>query len=327
MDLSTVHPSFWDTVRELGCLDYPWRSARTARSTRPWATTTHDTYQRTLNNIVFGRIGDLRLREIDVPLLEDLFEELEEEGLSANNCRSVRTTISGTLQTAVRYGLLDRNSVREISPIEGGPRKVRALSADERLRLLASVDQYVVENRLFRNSELPDLVRFLLGTGCRIGEALAVRWRDVNLTNKPVISEDGTVIPPRSVWINGNIVNVTGKGLVRHPGKTENANRFIALPQFAVTVLTVRLLIAWSAAKGEELNTAPAVALERLSDGGYVEVDSEQHMVRVLGGGATSRCPASSTILSSHRGHWDGSSRTTCDEAGALCAPQSDSRG
>ncbi|GAA0513100.1 site-specific integrase [Saccharopolyspora thermophila] len=210
-----------------------------------------------------------------------LFEELEEEGLSANYRRSVRTTISGTLQTAVRYGLLDRNPVREISPIEGGSRKVRALRADERLRLLASVDQYVVENRFFKYSELPDLVRFLLGTGCRIGEALAVRWRDVNLTNKPVISEDGTVIPPRSVWINGNIVDVTGKGLVRHPGKTENANRFLALPQFVVRVLTARLLIAWSAAKGEELNTA-RVALEGLSDGGYVETDSEG-AVRILG--------------------------------------------
>ncbi|MCI2420728.1 tyrosine-type recombinase/integrase [Saccharopolyspora sp. K220] len=216
------------------------------------------------------------------PLLEDFFEELEEEEFSANYRRSVRTTIRGTLQVAVRRGLLDSNPVREVSPIEGGPRKVRALTARERLRLLASVDTFVSESRYYAGSDLPDLIRFLLGTGVRIGEALAVRWKDVNLGDEPV-DVDGVEIPSRSVWINGNIVNVIGKGLVRHPGKTENAERFIALPEFVMTMLTVRLLTVWSAAKSAELSVEPAAVLEQLSDAGHLTTTSGD-TVRIVGG-------------------------------------------
>ena len=56
-------------------------------------------------------------------------------------------------------------------------RPVRALTADERADLLAKID--ADERAVSR--DLPDLFRFLMATGCRIGEALAVRWCDVNL--------------------------------------------------------------------------------------------------------------------------------------------------
>ncbi|TDD47724.1 tyrosine-type recombinase/integrase [Saccharopolyspora elongata] len=206
------------------------------------AATTRDTYEQTLKSVVLDRIGDLRLREISIPVLEEFFEKLEADGYSASYRRSVRTTVRGTLQVAVRYGLLGSNPVREVSPIEGRPRKVRTLTTDERRRLFEGMDRFVVESCYSSGSDLPDLVRFLLGTGCRIGGAVAVRWKDVNLTDKPVVV-DGTEIPPCSVWINGNIVNVKGKGLVRHNGKTENAVRMVALPEFVVTMLTVRWLI------------------------------------------------------------------------------------
>ncbi|MCI2422938.1 site-specific integrase [Saccharopolyspora sp. K220] len=101
------------------------------------ADTTYDTYEQTLKSVVLDRIGDLRLREISVPVLEEFVEKLEAEGYSASYRRSVRTTVRGTLQVAVRHGLLDSNPVREVSPIEGRLRKVRALTPDERRRLFA----------------------------------------------------------------------------------------------------------------------------------------------------------------------------------------------
>jgi integrase len=67
----------------------------------------------------------------------------------------------------------------------------------------------------------------MLGTGCRVGEALAVRWCDVDL-------EIATV------EINGNVVPVRGKGLVRHTGKTAAALRTVRLPEFLVTLLRMR---------------------------------------------------------------------------------------
>lgn len=41
-----------------------------------------------------------------------------------------------------------------------------------------------------RRRDLPDFVTFMLGTGVRIGEALAVRWCDLDLDGVPVVDGD-----------------------------------------------------------------------------------------------------------------------------------------
>ncbi|WP_165968225.1 tyrosine-type recombinase/integrase [Saccharopolyspora elongata] len=53
------------------------------------AETTRDNYEQTLKRIVLDRIGDLRLREISVPVLEEFFEKLEADGYSAGYRRSL----------------------------------------------------------------------------------------------------------------------------------------------------------------------------------------------------------------------------------------------
>lgn len=200
--------------------------------------TSIENYRRALNNRVLDHIGDLRLNEIDLPTLENFFDELAEEGFSANYRRSIRTVVRGPLSLATRRGLIKANPIHDLSPIEGKKRKVRALTPEERVDLLAKLDKVCGES-YFRDATLPSIVRFMLGTGVRIGEAIAVRWRDVNLTDQPVTLTDGTKIPAKSVSINGNIVAVTGEGLRRHEGKTENSVRMLALPGFLVTLLTV----------------------------------------------------------------------------------------
>jgi integrase len=88
-----------------------------------------------------------------------------------------------------------------------------------------------------RRRELPDIVTFMLGTGVRIGEALAVRWCDVDLEGVPVV--DGAELRAVPiVAITGNVVRHRGKGLHRHAGKTEMSSRIVPLPRFVVAALT-----------------------------------------------------------------------------------------
>ena len=49
------------------------------------------------------------------------------------------------------------------------------------------------ESDVARAADLPDLVRFLLGTGCRIGEALALTWPHVDL-ERQLVHVDATLI-------------------------------------------------------------------------------------------------------------------------------------
>jgi hypothetical protein len=62
---------------------------------------------------------------------------------------------------------------RDVTPLEmaEGAKEARALTAEECKEWVAilDVDEYA------KRKDLPDLVRFLLGTGCRLGEALGAR--------------------------------------------------------------------------------------------------------------------------------------------------------
>jgi integrase len=197
--------------------------------------TTYDRYKTRLNKHVLPAIGQLYLRECTVGRLERFMNELERNQVAANTCRGIRTVLSGVMQYAVRHEIISHNPVRDLSNIEGASKKPVAMTTEQLSDFLAKLDADKVAVR----ADLPDFIRFLFGTGVRFGEALAVRWRDLNLTDEP-ITIDGETIPPQSVWINGNIVYVSGHGLVRHEGKTFKANRIIGLPDYLYALLLVR---------------------------------------------------------------------------------------
>ena len=100
---------------------------------------------------------------------------------------------------AVRRGAVPANPTRELQRLSARPRRVpRALSEEERTRWFRALvaDQIAVRQDLF------DLSAFLLATGLRIGEALAVLWREVDL--------DLSVLR-----VTSTLIRVTGRGLVR----------------------------------------------------------------------------------------------------------------
>ncbi|WP_460795986.1 site-specific integrase [Microbacterium sp. GXF0217] len=80
---------------------------------------------------------------------------------------------------------------------------------------------------------MADLVDILLGTGCRPGEALALRWDDLDL--------DGGWVS-----ITATVARIEGEGLIRqeHP-KSDASNRRLALPRFVLDALTSRRVHAY----------------------------------------------------------------------------------
>lgn len=201
--------------------------------------TTYDTYNSYLRSIVLPAVGQLLIRECTAGRLQDVMDTLEGQGRPANTRRSVRKVLVGVMQVAVRKGILDHNPAKQLEQIKGEGAKPKAYDAAELQAFLAKLDADQVAVR----TGLANLLRFQFGTGCRIGEALALRWCDVNLGDMPIRARDELVgeqvIPPRSIWINGNIVPVRGQGVRRHSGKTFAARRVLAMPDFLHTLLLV----------------------------------------------------------------------------------------
>jgi integrase len=116
--------------------------------------------------------------------------------------------------------------VRELERIEPpkGHRKAppRGLTAEERRRLFASVDA----DKVAVGADLPDLIRFAIGSGLRVGELCAVRWMNLNLDGIPVVIQDDMRLVP-VVAVRQNVYPVKGKGLAVHGGKTATALRIV----------------------------------------------------------------------------------------------------
>ncbi|MER5263083.1 tyrosine-type recombinase/integrase [Actinosynnema sp. NPDC002837] len=196
--------------------------------------TTYDTYRKHLHHTVLPALGKLRLRECTPGRLDEFLEA--QDHLAPATKRVLRAILTGTFQLAVRTDALDRNPARDMSRITGDAKnRPVALTAEQLLDFMAKLDA----DRIAQRTDLGDLVRFLFGSGCRIGEALGMRWCDVNLTDEPVVV-DGLTIPPRSLAVTGNAVSVAGKGVIRHDGKTFNARRLVTLPGFLHRLLTER---------------------------------------------------------------------------------------
>ena len=186
---------------------------------------TIETYERQLRNHVLPAMGEVRLGEVTTPQVDRVIASIKRK-VSPATARSCRSVISGVLGLAVRYGAITHNPVREVERIESRPkRQPRALTAEERLDLLRQLQA----DEKARRRDLPDLVFFMLATGVRIGEALAVVWSQVDW-------EAGTV------QITSTLVRVRGEGLLRKGTKSRAGERELPLPPSAVSVLRRRFM-------------------------------------------------------------------------------------
>lgn len=184
---------------------------------------TLETYERQLKGHVLPALGDLRLLEISVPVLDRFLRALSTSTGTAT-AKTARSVVSGVLGLAVRYGAIVHNPVRDASRLEGLTRRdPRALTLDERKALLDAFSK----DELAVAADLPDLARFMLATGQRIGECLAVLWLEVDVDRG-------------QIQVTSTVIRWTDHGLIRKGTKSRAAERTLNLPSWAVADLLRR---------------------------------------------------------------------------------------
>jgi len=186
---------------------------------------TVETYRRQLKNHILPAMGEVRLGEATTPLVDNVISSVK-KNVGASTAKSCRSVISGVMGQAVRHGAIIANPVREVERIEAKPkREPRALTMTERIELLKQLQA----DEKARRRDLPDLVFFMLATGVRIGEALAVVWSEVDFA-------------AGSVKISSTLIRVKGEGLLRKGTKTRAGERTLPLPGSAVALLRRRFM-------------------------------------------------------------------------------------
>jgi integrase len=176
-----------------------------------------------LNAHVLPALGQLKLREVTSSRVVKFLTNVRNNS-GPSVAKTTRTVTSGILHYAQQNDAVERNVAKDILPLSGKPKKQpRALTKDERARWL---DQLRTDTTAVAR-DLPDLVDFMLNTGVRIGEALAVSWDLVDLE-------------AATVQISYTVIRVMGHGIVRKSPKTAAGNRTLPLPPTTVAMLRRR---------------------------------------------------------------------------------------
>jgi len=123
-----------------------------------------------------ARLGEKAIGRLEAADLRPHLTEYARTHAPASVNR-LKATVSSVFRHAHREGWINVNPARQLPHYTEDNQRVRWLTEDERTRLLAAVDASPWPR-------LGLLVRFLSGTGCRLGEAMGLRWCDVDLVDR-----------------------------------------------------------------------------------------------------------------------------------------------
>jgi integrase len=186
---------------------------------------TLEVYRGTVERHLREPLGQLRIGEVTAPRV-DRFLRAVTSSKGPATAKTCRTVLSGACGWLVRQGAMLSNPVRDVSPIEVQRRStVRALTEAEVWEWLRLVDADPVACR----RDLPDLCRFMLASGVRVGEALALTWPDVDL-------DTGTIA------VDHTLLRLKGRGLVLSRLKSASSYRTLRVPVWLVDLLRARRL-------------------------------------------------------------------------------------
>jgi len=139
---------------------------------------TIDSYEWIARTYVRPALGDRKvgsLRPIDLDLL---YSDLHGRGLSARTVRICHTVLRQSLEQARKWGFIARSPAVDASPPPQHRKEVTPPTVAQVLELLDAAD-----------AEDPAFAMYLwvlAATGCRRGEACALRWTDVDLEREEV---------------------------------------------------------------------------------------------------------------------------------------------
>jgi len=179
-------------------------------------------------------LGAYQLRHIRPVIIQ---AALDSADISADMRKKIRSVLVRAFNLAIFHEALNGNPASAVPSVPVPRVKKKSIPVEDLDAVRTAIREWANAER--RNGpksvDLPDIVDLLIATGMRIGEVLALRWSDVELTAPPARRGDEAWFP--WLMVNGQI---TSKGKRVDYGKTHAAIRPIALPDWAVALLLRR---------------------------------------------------------------------------------------
>lgn len=172
------------------------------------------TYKWLINYHIIPQLGQLLLAKLTPYHLTAMYEKLKvENNLSPQTINHVHKTIHDGLATAVRFETLSRNVATLVKPPKIPKTKMNVWTDTQVVEFLNYAKQY----RYYM------IILLAVSCGLRRGEAIALRWEDVDLAKG--------ILTVNQSYTRGEI------GYIFQSPKTKAGIRTMALPQLTIDAL------------------------------------------------------------------------------------------
>lgn len=175
---------------------------------------TYRSYEQLIRVHIVPALGRLPLEQVTPQRIETFLNEKRSADLSSRTIQYLHAVLRAALNRAVKWNLIGRNPATLVDSPTVERSEVEALTAPQAQAILDAM----------RGTRLEGLVTVTLALGLRQGEALGLRWRDVDLG-------------AATVAIRHQVQKADGEWEFV-PLKTERSKRTLALPVFVVAALT-----------------------------------------------------------------------------------------
>jgi len=157
-----------------------WMKEYKKRSVRA---NTYRTYISAAKLWIIPSLGKIKLSEIRHDRVQHFVNGLSDSGLSYSSIIKIYSLLKGSFDQAMINGLISKNPAININlPKKGAKPIVRVLTPEEQQRFI----------EVAKAEHFGDCFILILGTGLRIGEALALTWSDIDFC-KGVLKVSKTV--------------------------------------------------------------------------------------------------------------------------------------
>ena len=175
-------------------------------------------YMSIVNTHLLPAFGNTKLSNITVIALNTFFDETLKkangERYAPNTIRNIRRVLNSILKLARAENLIGFNPVQDLSPIKGANANTRtALTAEEAIELLEGAKAYYEKKKDYKSANVMIYPFILLAmtTGLRIGEALAIKWEDIEPEKNIIhinkaLNKEGKLQTPKTTQAYRDIV-------------------------------------------------------------------------------------------------------------------------
>ena len=163
--------------------------------------------QNNFKNSINPKLGKILLKDLKPIMIQKFINDLAKQGLTRETIRKRHSVLLGALRQAIAENLISENAASYIKlPKTSEKKEIQALTVEEQEKFIEAA----------KDVTYGEVLILMLGTGLRIGEALALTWEDIDF-------EEGVLRVNKTVSID-----IKGKNTI-NPPKTKASNRTVPL--------------------------------------------------------------------------------------------------